>query len=130
MALLILAGVGLAFIDWSPSGFNVSVISGANGVSEVKDFTFVVTEKFPSLSKYQDAKVVKKIQSTKGTLKVSLPPGKYGAYIIYKGNTQLYGELKVENYRNDVRLDDQGPWYVEVPNSYTDLIFNVDPQPV
>lgn len=126
----------------SNSGFNVSVTSGAGGMPmlgkpydthghllEGEEFTFVVTEKFPSLAKYTDAKVIKRVSSTSGRVKVKLPPGKYGAYIIYNGTTILYGDLKIENYRNDVPLDNQGAWYIQLFGGYKDIEFGVNSQP-
>jgi len=91
--------------------------------AEGENVSFVFSEPFPSLAKFNDAKIIKSTKTTNGEAKLYLKPGKYGLYMIDKDNKKrLYGELNIDNASNNKVLDNQGPWFIEVGpmnNRYT-----------
>lgn len=96
---------------------------------EGENVTFVFTEPFPSLKNYEEAKIIKQIETLNGNSELNMPVGKYGLYMIDDDTNQkrLYRDLKLDNHKPDILMDLQGPWYVEVKptnNKYTfvDLI--------
>lgn len=121
-------------------GVNIEVITGAGGMPPGESqgkvltgemFTVVFTEPFSSLENWQVAKSVSEVSTTSGRASLDLPAGKYGVYYVYKGQKTLYGDLTLENPRNDVQRDKQGPWYVEVKNlQRLQLRFSVNSLPV
>ncbi|HSW78682.1 MAG TPA: hypothetical protein VLF88_01530 [Candidatus Babeliales bacterium] len=122
------------------SGADIEVITGAGGMPPKSSpgqlltgekFTVVFTEPFSSLENWQAAKEVKEISTTSGKTSVDLPAGKYGVYYIYGGQKTLYSDLTLENPRNDVQRDKQGPWYIKINSlQRTKLEFSVNSQPV
>ncbi|HET9850146.1 MAG TPA: hypothetical protein VFP35_00755 [Candidatus Saccharimonadales bacterium] len=122
------------------SGADIEIISGAGGMppntssGELlvgEKFTVVFTAPFSSLENWQASKEIKEVSTTSGRASIDLPAGKYGAYYIYKGHKTLYSGLTLENPRNDIQRDKQGPWYIKINNlQRTKLNFSVNAQPV
>lgn len=121
------------------SGVDIQVITGAGGMPPDtspgkmltgEQFTVVFTEPFSSLDNWQTSKEIASVSTTSGKASIDLSPGKYGVYYVYKGEKTLYGGLTLENPRNDVQRNKQGPWYIQVNNLLrTRLDFSVNPQP-
>jgi hypothetical protein len=128
-------GVSLA----QQSGATIEVITGAGGmppdVSRGKlltdeEFTVVFTEPFQSLQNWQSANIIEQVSTTTGKASIDLPKGKYGVYYVYEGQKRLYDDLTLENPRNDIQRDKQGPWYIEIKGlQRPKLIFHVNSQP-
>lgn len=121
-------------------GVDIEVITGAGGmppgtspgkILEGEQFTIVFTEPFSSLENWQDAKVLKEVSTNSGRTNLDLSPGKYGVYYVYRGQKILYDDLTLENPRNDIQRDKQGPWYIKVNIlQRTKLNFSINRLPV
>jgi hypothetical protein len=144
--LLIVLSLGIA--SWymsrngilGKSGVDIEVITGAGGMPPFESqgtiltgelFTVIFTEPFQSLDKWESSKVIKEISTTSGMASIDLSPGKYGVYYIYKDQKILYGDLILENPRNDIQRNKQGPWFIRVNIlQRTKLLFSVNSMPV
>ena len=149
LVLLVLVIVAtLGFVGWyvssrksfiGKSGVDIEVITGEGGMppdtspGELltgEQFTVVLTEPFSSLENWHASKVLQKASTTSGKVSIDIPAGKYGVYYIYKSQKTLYYGLTLENPRNDIQRDKQGPWYIKVNNlQRTKLRFSINPSP-
>ncbi len=121
------------------SGADIEIITGAGGMPPTtsqgelltgEQFTVVFTEPFSSLDNWQASKEIASVSTTSGKASIDLSPGKYGVYYIYQGEKILYGGLTLENPRNDIQRNKQGPWYIQVHNLLrTKLNFSINSQP-
>jgi len=128
---------GLVVTD--KSGVDIEIITGEGGMPPDTStgepltgerFTVVFTEPFKSLENWHDSKELKEVSTTTGEAKLDLSAGKYGVYYIYKGQKTLYGDLTLDNPRNDIQRDKQGPWYIKVNNlQRTKLKFSINSLP-
>ncbi len=149
LALLIIVVVAiLGSIGWyvssyngsvGKSGMDIEVTTGEGGMPPDtnpgkpltgEQFTVVLTEPFSSLENWQASKVLREVSTTSGKASINISAGKYGVYYIYKSQKTLYGNLTLENPRNDIQRDKQGPWYIRVNNlQRTKLRFSINPSP-
>lgn len=96
----------------------------ADKLSDSSSIIFVFTKPFERLRYYDQARVVKKVRSEHGSAKTSLPPGKYGLYMIdANGKKSIYGNLSIENASKNKPLDEQGPWFIKVNNTNNNFNF-------
>ncbi len=146
--LAILVVVILGSVGWyvsshkssvGKSGVDIEVVTGEGGMppdtspGELltgEQFTVVLTEPFSNLENWQASKVLQEVSTTSGKASMDITAGKYGVYYVYKDQKTLYGDLYLENPRNDVQRDKQGPWYIKVDSSQrTKLRFSINPSP-
>jgi hypothetical protein len=141
VAILVLVGwyVSSRRSSAGKSGVDIEVVTGEGGMPPDtslgqllagEQFTVVLTEPFSSLENWRASRVIQEVSTTTGKASINITAGKYGVYYTYKGQKTLYGDLTLENPRNDIQRDKQGPWYIKVNKlQRTKLRFSINPLP-